>query len=170
MLVFLLLILLAGLFSCDRIKNRTGKVRENVREVIEEQTRKIIYEIYPPFDHDKPDTENNKQRFRDFIKVEITPDVKNIYCFDDAIGIDSDYMFSFNCSPATSQKIINVHKLTLDTLNSDNGFMMQNDFDWWERERIQDLQKYSWTDGNRFFKFYWYDEEQKKAYYFDFDM
>lgn len=48
--------------------------------------------------------------------MEITPDVKNIYCFDDAIGQDADYMFSFNCNSETATKIINYHSLMKDSV------------------------------------------------------
>jgi len=134
------------------------------------ETDDQLTELLPQFDHNQPDTGNNKQRFRDFLKVEITPDVKNIYCFDDAIGIDADYMFSFNCSQTTSNKIIETNDLKIDTLNSDNAFGLQNDFDWWNKDRIAQLQKYSWTDGDQYFKYYWYDVDSSKAYFFDFDL
>jgi len=159
-----------GLISCDRIRNKSEQAAGKVKQKLEEQTQKMIDKVYPPFDHDKPDTGNNKKRFKDFIKIEITEDVKNIYCFDDAIGIDADYMFAFNCNSTTSQRIIIINNLKIDTLNSDNGFGMQNDFDWWDKERIKQLHKYSWTDGNQYFKYYWYDEKEQKAYFFDFDM
>ena len=163
-----------GLLSCDRIKRKTehvtDKVKTKTKEGIERQAERVIHKIFPPFDHDKPDTENNKKRFEDFIKVKITPDVKNIYCFDDAIGIDADYMFSFDCDSTTSLKIIEVNGLKPDTVNTDNGFSMQHDFNWWNKEKITKLQKYSWTNGDRYFKYYWYDKENGKGYFFDFDL
>ena len=172
--ILTILILITGLISCNRIKNKTeqfgDKVKKKAKEKLKEQTQKVIYKVSPPFDHDKPDTDNNKKRFKDFLKIEVTPDVKNIYCFDDAIGIDADYMFAFNCDLATSKKIINIHNLTIDTLNADNGFGLQQDFEWWDKERIAKLKKYSWTNENQYFKFYWYDKENQKAYFFDFDM
>lgn len=122
--------------------------------VVKRQTRKVADVVFPQFDPGKPDSDNNRIRFKDFIQVEITPDVQNIYCFDDAIGIDQDYMFSFNCSPSTSEKIIAKHHLTADTLNTDNGFGMQHDFEWWDKARIEQLQKYSWTDGKQYHRYY----------------
>ncbi len=172
--VLTILTLIFGLLSCDRIKRKTEQVTNNVKtrtkEEIERQTKRVVDTILPTFNHDKPDTENNKERFKDFIKVEITPDVKNIYCFDDAIGIDADYMFSFDCNSSTSNKIIEVNGLELDTVNSDNGFYIQHDFDWWNKEKIAKLAKYSWTNGDRFFKYYWYDKKNGKAYFFEFDL
>lgn len=171
-LTVFLIVLLA--LSCDRIKRKgeyvIEKTGKKVKSVAERQTRKVADVVFPQFDPGKSDSDNNKSRFKDFIQVEITPDVKNIYCFDDAIGIDQDYMFSFNCSQLTSEKIIAKHHLTVDILNSDNGFGMQHDFEWWNKARIEQLQKYSWTDGKQYHKYYWYDPHEQKAYFFDFDM
>ncbi len=174
LLCILIIILTNGLFSCEGIGKKSEKlakeVKERTKSELKEQTNKVITKVYPTFDHDKPDTENNRKRFADFLKVEITPDVKNIYCFDNAIGIDASYMFSFNCNTTTSKKIIEVHNLTFDSLNRDNGFGLQHDFEWWEKAKIKELQKYSWTDGDQYFKYYWYDNKNEKAYFFDFDM
>ncbi|PZE15580.1 hypothetical protein DNU06_17345 [Putridiphycobacter roseus] len=148
------------------MKNKSEQVTDKVKE----KTKKVVDKVFPSFDCDQADTENNRSRFAEFLKIRITPDVKNIYCFDDAIGIDADYMFAFNCNATTSKQIINTHNLIVDTVNSDNGFGMQHDFEWWDKKRIENLQKYSWTDGNQYFKYYWYDSENEKGYYFDFDL
>ena len=129
-----------------------------------------VNHVFPPFDHDEPDSENNKARFTDFMQIEITPDVKNIYCFDDAIRIDQDYMFAFHCNDETSKRIIEKHDLKLDEVNTDNGFLMQHDFEWWNKERIAQLDKYSWTNNKGYSKYYWYDPEKRKAYFFEFTM
>lgn len=168
------MILTRGLISCDRIQRRAKQTTERVKDtskgVIKRQKDRVVHKIFPPFDHEKPGTESNKKLFKDFLKVEITPDVKDIYCFDDAIGIDADYMFSFRCDSATSNRIIKVNELKIDLINTDNGFYMPHDFRWRNREGIAKLQKYTWTNGDRYFKYYWYDEEVEKAYFFDFDM
>lgn len=167
-------LLILSSISCGRIKNKTKQISEKAkskakREIIK-QTDRVVDKVFLPFDHDQPDTENNKKRLQDFLKVEITPDVTEIYCFDDAIGIDADYMFSFKCNSETSEKIIKIHGLAINTTNSDNGFGMQHDFDWWDKERISQLDKYSWTNGKGYYKYFWYDLENEKAYFFDFDM
>lgn len=172
--ISIVLVLTLFIYSCDQIKKKIekvgGQIKEKTKSELKEQTQRVVDKVYPPFDHDKPDTDNNKKRFKDFLKVDITPDVKNILCFDDAIGIDADYMFAFNCDSLTSRKIIEVHNLVLDTINSDNGFGIQHDFEWWDKKRIEKLQKYSWTNGNQYYKFYWYDKDNQKAYFFDFDI
>jgi len=172
--LLILLVLTTTLASCDKVLNESKelktKVLNNAPSEAEIWSKMLIHKVFPPFDHNKPDTENNKLRFKDFIKVKITPDIKNIYCFDDAIGIDADYMFSFDCDSTTSNKIIALHSLTIDTVNSNHGFGLQHDFDWWDKKKISQLQKYSWTDGRQYHKYYWYDQDNQKAYFFDFDM
>ena len=39
-------------------------------------------------------------------------------------------------------------------MNSDNGFGMQHDFEWWTKNRIENLQKYSWTNENQYYKYF----------------
>ena len=169
-----LLFLLFALGSCDRIRHKSDEVAERVKAKtkaeLREQTQKVVDKVFPPFDHDQPDTENNKIRFRDFIQVELSPDVRNIYCFDDAISIDADYMFAFNCADSTSEKIIQKHQLRPEGIVQNNGFGMQHDFPWWDKKRIATLPKYSWNSNERYFKHFWYDRENQQAYYFEFDL
>lgn len=160
--------------SCDRAIHRAEKVSNKIRSkttaVAKKQVQKIVDKILPTFDSDIPDTENNKLRFRDFIKVPLSKDVDSIFCFDDAVGIDADYMFSFNCNSNTSNSIISEHDLSIDTINLDNGFGLQHDFDWWKKDEIPKLQKYSWSNGNGLQKYFWFNDKKSKAYYFEFSM
>lgn len=136
-------------------------------------TKSAVEKVFPTFDSDIPDTDANKKNFRNFIKVEITPDVKNIYCFDDAIGQDADYMFSFNCNSETATKIINYHSLIKDSVKGNNPEGLQHDFFWWDKKKINELESYSWdstNDGKSFHKMFWYDHEKQKAYYFEYDL
>ncbi len=132
-------------------------------------TIEVAQKLFPPFDSGIPDTEANKKNFRSFLKVELTPDVKNIYCFDDAIGQDADYMFAFNCDSATAERIIDQHVLRKDSLPGNNADGLQHDFPWWNKERIAELQSYFWN-ADTFYKLFWYDEAQQKAYYFEYDL
>jgi hypothetical protein len=156
--------------SCDRIKDKGKRIADKTEEKAKDKSEELIDKVAPHFDAHKPDTKFNKERFKDFLQVELTPDVKNIYCFDDAIGIDADYQFSFNCDTSTARKIIEKHKLTLDTATTDYAFGLQNDFDWWDKKKIEKLDLYSWKGDQQYFKYFWYDKSEQKAYYFDFDM
>ncbi|MDR2235549.1 MAG: hypothetical protein LBE92_05460 [Chryseobacterium sp.] len=149
-------------FGLQKGKEKTGQVARNAFE-----------KVFPTFNSDRPDTEANKKNFRNFIKVDITPDVKNIYCFDDAIGQDADYMFSFSCNPETAEKIIERHRLVKDSLRGNNQDGLQDDFFWWDKKKINELESYSWDsnhEGKNFHKIFWYDHEHQKAYYFEYDL
>lgn len=138
-----------------------------------EKTFQFIDSILPSFDSDVADTDSNKKNFKNFLKVDITPDVKNILCFDDAIGQDADYMFAFNCDSLTAKNIIKEHLLTRDSVSHNSGSGLQHDFPWWDKEKLKTVPTYSWNsegEGKNLHKLFWYDEKDGKAYYFEYDM
>ena len=156
--------------SCDRIKNKGQELADETEEKVKEKSNDLVDKVVPHFDAYQADTKFNKERFKDFLQVDLTADIKNIYCFDDAIGIDADYMFSFNCDTTTARKIIEKHKLKLDKTTTDYAFGLQHDFEWWDKKKIEKLDLYSWQGEHQYFKYFWYDKTEQKAYYFDFDM
>jgi hypothetical protein len=158
------------LVSCDRIRNKGQELADKSEKKLNTKSNDIVDKVIPRFDAYQPDTKYNKERFKDFLQVDLTEDIKNIYCFDDVIGIDADYMFSFNCKTTTAKKIIDKHKLKLDKETTDYAFGLQNDFDWWDKKKIEKLDLYSWQGEHQYFKYFWYDKTEQKAYYFDFDM
>lgn len=156
--------------SCDRIKNKGQKLADKAEEKIQDKSKDLADKVVPHFDAYNPDTKFNKERFKEFLQVDLSADIKNIYCFDDAIGIDADYMFSFNCDTTTARKIIEKHQLKLDKTTTDYAFGLQHDFVWWDKKKIEKLNLYSRQSDNQYFKYFWYDKSEQKAYYFDFDM
>ena len=131
----------------------------------------IKEEIFPHYDSETPDTEANKKHFKSFLNIDISPDIKNIYCFDDAIGIDSDYMFSFTCDSLTAKNIIETNKLKKNDTLGNNPGSLQHDFVWWDKKRIDELESYSWNSnskGKNYHKIFWYDKKNRKAYYFEY--
>ena len=165
-----LTIILLLLFSCNRIKNKGAEIVVKTKAKVIEKSNDLIDNVSPKFDKNIADTKYNKKRFLDFLKVEITPDIKNIYCYDDAIGIDASYQFSFNCNYETAKKIIQKHKLKLDKNNTVPSFGIQHNCEWWDINKIEKLNLYSWTNNDQYFKNFWYDQIEQKAYFFDFDM
>ena len=136
-------------------------------------TKTVMDNAFPKFDSETPDTKSNKKHFREFLKINITPDIKNIYCFDDAIGQDADYMFSFNCDSLTTKKIIELHELKKDSTTGNNPESLQHDFFWWDKKKIQNLESYSWSsnnEGKNVHKLFWYDKPNQQAYYFEYDL
>lgn len=164
------IIFILTLVSCDRIRNKGKKLADKTEQKVTDKSKDIVDIVIPRFDAYEPDTKYNKERFKDFLKIDLTQDIKNIYCFDDAIGIDADYMFSFNCDSTTVKRIIEKHQLKLDTTTTDYAFGLQHDFKWWDKEKIEKLDLYSWQSEHQYFKYFWYDKTEQKAYYFDFNM
>ena len=160
--------MLASLFSFDNAKKKANSIKEKLKEEVKNQ----IDNIAPKFDHKEADTKINKKRFEEFIKIKITPDIKNIYCYADIMGPDSDFTFSFNCNKSTSEKIIKKHSLILDSLNQSIGSTgIQHNLSWWNIKHIQSLKKYTFSTPNKqLFKYYWFDVNKEKAYYFEFDL
>ncbi|HLV50464.1 MAG TPA: hypothetical protein VKY44_00750 [Flavobacterium sp.] len=165
-----IIIFILTLVSCDRIRNKGQELADKTEQKVKDKSKDIVDKVVPRFDAYEPDTKYNKERFKDFLKIDLTQDIKNIYCFDDAIGIDADYMFSFNCDPTTAKKIIEKHQLKLDTATTDYAFGLQHDFEWWDKKKIEKLDLYSWHGEHQHFIYFWYDQTEQKAYYFDFDM
>ncbi|MDU1892913.1 MAG: hypothetical protein E6767_19710 [Dysgonomonas sp.] len=121
------------------------------------------------FDHDKADTKNNKGKFKDYLKVDLTPDVKDIYCFGDFIGIDSSVYFSFTCDSTTIQRIIDRNNLVLSD-SYDRGLSLNYNFTWWDEEKIAKIRPYKTDEGGNLIQYLWYDKENKKAYYQKFSI
>lgn len=101
--VLYLAVALCAAAGCKRIKQKAKAIAKDSADI-----------VFPVFDSYKADTKYNKKRFADFLEIEITSDVKNIYCYNDAIGIDASYQFAFNCSEQTAAKIIAQHHLIKD--------------------------------------------------------
>lgn len=167
-LYFLLLLFIIS--SCERIKNKGEDIAAEIEEKVKNKSEDLADKVVPHFDAYTADTKYNKERFRDFLQVDLTPDIKNIYCFADAIGIDAGYQFAFSCDQSTAERIIQKHQLRLDSKTTDFAFGLQYDFDWWDKTKIEKLKLYSWEGEHQYYKYFWYDQKEQKAYYFDFDM
>ena len=163
-------VLMLAIFSCGRARQKGQEIATKTKEKVKDKASEVVDKVFPHFDAYQPDTKHNKERFKDFLKVDLTPDVKNIYCFDDAIGIDAGYQFSFNCNPETAKRIIETNQLKRDKETTDYAFGLQNDFAWWNKKKIEKLDLYSWQGDHQYFKYFWYDKADHKAYYFDFDL
>lgn len=164
---FVLLLLLG---ACDRVKNKTKELKDQVEQSVKDG----IDMVFPTFDPYEADTEVNKERFRDFLQVELTPDIHNIYCYADQMGIDAKYQFGFYCDSNSVSRIIDKH--SLKPIQSDTSLVfpdpkgLQTAFDWWEIDKVNQLPTLAWTDGGQYFKYFWYDKSVSKAYYMEFDM
>ena len=156
----LTLVFLTTAFSCDRIKRKTEEIVDNAKD-----------NIISHYDSKIPDTKWNKKRFDEFFHFAPTSDVKNIYCFADEIAFDHTYMFSFNCNMTTLYKIISELELVQADSPDKSSEGIQQDFDWWDKEKLKNLTPYcKKEDEHRTYWYLWYDMTDKKAYYIEFDM
>lgn len=131
-------------------------------------------EMFTPksFDSDSADTPNNKQRFKEFLKIPVSSDIKHIYCYADEFGPDADYSFAFECSKETKEQILKVHQMVLDSNTTfPSTASLQHDFKWWNKAFIQTLDRHVFESSDqRFYKYFWYDKKLRKAYFFQFDL
>lgn len=169
-LLITLLLFSITLTSCNRLKNEGKKLYQSTKTKVKQKSENLSDRVFPKFDAYTPDTRFNKIRYRDFLHLDVSPDVHNLYCHIDAIGIDADYQFAFNCNPNTAERIIAINELKLDMETTDFGFGLQTEFDWWKEEEIQKLQLYSWKGEHEYYRYFWYDKKKQKAYFFDFDL
>lgn len=158
------------LFSCDRITRKGQTVVDTTIEKISDKKNEAIDQVIPTFDSDKPDTKFNKKRFRAFFGFEPTPDVQRIYCFGDQIGIDSKFMFSFQCSTATKTKIVAHLDLTKSekTDNSSSGLWQK--FTWWDSLKIVTINPYWSKTEHEHYRYLWFDSTKQMIYFIDFDL
>ena len=164
------LILLLLAFSCDRIKRKGKQTANNAKEKIKDKKDELADKLIPRFDSDAPDTKFNKKRFSEFFHFEPTPDVRNIYCYADLIGIDGKFFFSFNCDTTTLNRIINELNLIHRDQPDLTSIGLWQNFSWWDSAKIVTIPPFSKKVEHEMYWYLWYDSTKKKAYYMDFDM
>ncbi|PCI95352.1 MAG: hypothetical protein COB15_12295 [Flavobacteriales bacterium] len=124
----------------------------------------------PPFDSKTPDTKNNVFHYEHLVGIGISEDVKNLYTYGDQFGIDASYYLAFNCTESTKDSIINSNQMIADSENG-IGLYSSLELDWWDKEEIESLNRFVYTNENKtYFKYFWYNEESSQAYFLDFDL
>ncbi len=86
--LYILTVILIFLSSCDKIKNKGKEIASNAENKIKDKSEKIIDKAFPHFDYDKADSKFNKQRFTEYLQIDLSADILNIYCFGDFLGAD----------------------------------------------------------------------------------
>ena len=158
------------LFSCERIKRKGHEVVDKTKEKIIEKKIEAVDKVILTFDSYNPDTKSNKKRFEEFFGFAPTSDVKNIYSFDDQIGIDSKFMFSFNCNDTTKNRIVKHLNLTKSNKPNNYSSGLWQSFPWWDSTKIITLNPY-WSKSERdYYRYLWFDKTKQMLYYIDFDM
>lgn len=156
-----------GSVSCNKIKNKKQQLSQSIHRFIFDRKDRI----FPGFDSATPDTESNRRRFKDFLGIEPTSDVKNIYCNSDRLGIDASFSFAFDCDSSTHQTIIRQLHLNPDSViiyGFDTGSFGTNVW-WWNKEITLREKPYSRQYKDLRWHL-WRDQKNGKDYFVTYDM
>ena len=168
---------LATLSSCDRLKRKGQKAVDKTKEKVAETNQNInakknqlVDKVFPIYDSGKPNTENNKKRFKEHLQVDLTSDIKNIYAFGDFLGADYKVLISFGCDTATLNKIVTAKAMTISTVDNDDGLLFLDEFIWWDKKAIDKINPFKIGKEYESWQYLWYDKESKTAYYEEFSL
>jgi hypothetical protein len=174
---YILLIVLLTTLSCDRLKrkgdqviNKTKEKAAKTKETIIKKKDELIDKVFPIYNSSKPDTDNNKKRFKEHLKIELTEDINNIYTHGDFLGIDYKVLISFNCDTATVSRIIKAKSMNLSLADHDNGLIFISEFPWWNEKVIEKIKPYKVGKEYEYWQYLWYDRKSKTAYYEEFSL
>lgn len=116
------------------------------------------------FDSDKPDTDNNKERFKEYVEIELTGDINDIYTYGD-LGPDYSVIISFSCDSTTVERIIKKKNLKLSHQDHDTGLFFLEEFPWWDKGLIDKIRPYQNIKKSKLSQYLWYDKKNNNAYY-----
>lgn len=176
--------ILFSVIACNNMGDKAGKMAEKAEkslaetyaateEALERTKEKIdrkLDKINPGYDMDKPDTENNRNRFFDHLKYKPGKDVKEIYSFGDFLSIDYKVMMSFKADQTTIDTILARKGLKLSTEEHDGRLRFDNYISWWNEKEIDKLKPYKKGQEGQYWEYLWYDKQTKKAWYLEYNM
>jgi hypothetical protein len=162
---FSLLLIVFSLISCDKITHKT----QNLLEKSKNKVANKLDNYFPTYDAAMPDTESNKKRFQEILKIEVSPDVKNIFAYSDFFGADYKVLLAFYCNKATFKQIIEKNNLQLSSEKS-GGLIFEVEFPWWKKERFEKINPYKIGEEGKFWRYLWYDVATEIAYYEEFSL
>lgn len=173
---FLLLVTLIITPACDRIRGKGSEMADKAKEkairakeAVAEKADGLVDKVFPTYDHNKPDTENNKGRFKEHLQVELTEDVRNIFSYGDFMGIDYKVLMTFVCDSTTVRKIVE-KKGMVQSKEQDTGLTFGEEFPWWNKNAIERIKPYKVGKENEYREYLWYDKETRVAYYEEFSL
>ncbi len=176
-IIILLLFLSIGIFSCDKVKRKghniidkaQGKI-DKAKDKLKDKKDSLIEKVFPSYDFDTSDTESNKKRFREHLKVNISSDVNNIYAYGDFLGIDYKVLIAFTCDKATIEKIVDAKKMKRSTCKDDDGMKFSVELKWWDQDKIDMLEPYKIGKEAEYWQYLWYDPVTRQAYYEEYSL
>lgn len=176
----LIILLSMAFIGCDSMGDKAGKLKEKAEKSIAEtyaatedvidRTKEKVNKLMLGYDADKPDTENNRNHFFDYLKVKPGKDVKDLYTYGNYRGIDYKVLIAFKADKATIDSIISIKELKLSTEEHDHGLMLKEQFHWWDNKTINGLQPYKRDVDAEHCEYLWYDHKTGKAWYLEFSL
>src|SRR5687767_11217981 len=163
--IYSAIILILTWLSCDSIKRKGDRVINQTKAKIAEKRDAAIDKVIPTFDSYKPDTKFNRKRFQEFFGFAPGSDVRELYCYDDAIGIDAKFLFSFYCDSSTKNKIVTDLNLTQADKPDNFSSGLWRNFPWWDSAKIVTLNPYVKKGAHEYYRYLWFDREKGKVYY-----
>jgi len=160
-------ILVGGIISCNKIKDKSAEVSRETKRKVKDKSKDLVNDLFPLFDATVADTKYNKERFKEFLEIELTPDVKNIYAYGDFLGADYKVLIAFRCDSSTLKRIILTKKMAIST-NESPGLHFPEEFTWWNKEITNKTKPYKIKDGQG--EYLWYDAIKGNAYYEQFSL
>lgn len=151
--------------SCNKIERKSKQIVNKTKNY----TSRQIDKIFPSYDSHKPDTENNKRRFKTHLRFKPTGDVKNLYAYGDFLGADYKVLMAFICDSSTVSRIIQEHEMQLVN-ELDGGLIFGETFEWWNEEKIEKIKPYKFGVDAEYWKYLWYDSLNNQAYYQEFSL
>ena len=121
------------------------------------------------YDVSTPDTSANRAGFEQRLGVKPTADVKGVYFYADELGGDVKFQLRFECSQKTIDAIASHLGLTA-AAPPENRLRGRDDLGWWKEQSLKALACYWKADGQKYFRFLWYDAAKGEAFYLEYSM
>lgn len=153
--LIILLCTIIALDACQRIKRKGADLVDNV---------------LPTYNTATPDTYYNKKRFKEYLKVELTDDIKNIYADGDHMGIDYYVRMTFYCSEETIARIVKVKKLKLYNKKDRVTLSSLHNLNWWDADKLKLMAPYTYEVEGQYYENLWYDAVNRQAYYLEYSL
>jgi hypothetical protein len=122
------------------------------------------------FLHCKPESIYNKKRFQEYLEIEPTEKVKNIYTYGDFLGADYKVLISFTTDRETIATIVKIKNMNLSEVETDDGLGFTEEIPWGDRDKIESLQPYKIGKEDEYWKYLWYDTKTNQAFYEEFSL
>lgn len=153
-------------FSCGKVKRAEVQLLGKQHDLIGNAADKDALTYHSS----TPDTDDNKQRFREHLETAVTPDVKELFTYGHVMGIDNSVLMSFTCEQSTINRIIRKNGMELCTDTTDKGLYITGCPQWWNRDAIENLVPYKAGEEDGFWQYLWYNPVTKQAFYEEFSM